>query len=104
MTPDLLAFLADWFARQCDGEWEHDQGVTLENLDNPGWSLRIRIEDTDLHGVQAPLVKFDESEDEWLRWRSDGVLFEAYGGPGDLKRVLRAFYEFATTHASVADA
>ncbi|MBN6041230.1 Imm53 family immunity protein [Amycolatopsis sp. 195334CR] len=29
-------FLERWFAGQCDDDWEHRYGITLETRDNPG--------------------------------------------------------------------
>jgi hypothetical protein len=33
---DLLRWLQDWHAGQCDGDWEHSYGVDIGTLDNPG--------------------------------------------------------------------
>jgi hypothetical protein len=46
-TSDLM-WLCEWFANQCDGDWEHEFGISLETLDNPGWSLRIDLPRTAL--------------------------------------------------------
>lgn len=35
----LIDRLEDWYQSNCDGDWEHGFGVTIESLDNPGWSL-----------------------------------------------------------------
>ena len=63
MTSGALEFLIDWFAIHCDGDWEHSEGIRIATLDNPGWALDVRIEDTELDGVlglvhQAPLHDF----------------------------------------------
>lgn len=68
----------------------------------PGWWLSVRIEGTDLHGIQTPWASSDESEQEWLRWRSTGSVFEAYGGPRDLARLVDAFRAFALEHGDGA--
>ena len=47
-SADLLAQLAAWFATQCNGEWEHQHGITLESCDNPGWILKVDLMDTPL--------------------------------------------------------
>ena len=36
-----LDWLMNWYSAQCDEDWEHQYGVKLETLDNPGWSLII---------------------------------------------------------------
>jgi hypothetical protein len=32
---DVLGWLEQWYQQQCDDEWEHHYGVTIETLDNP---------------------------------------------------------------------
>ena len=34
-APGTLAWLQAWYATQCDGDWEHANGVSIESLDNP---------------------------------------------------------------------
>jgi Immunity protein 53 len=95
---DDLEFLMTWFQSCCDGDWEHDLGIRLATLDNPGWSLDVRIADTYLDGIVAESRFVETSEQVWLQWRSTGTTFEANCGPGDLRRALRAFREFAEKH------
>ena len=33
--------LSNWFASQCDGEFEHAYGIRIESTDNPGWLIRF---------------------------------------------------------------
>ncbi|WP_239135544.1 Imm53 family immunity protein, partial [Actinoplanes derwentensis] len=30
--PDALTWLQGWYATQCDGDWEHEYGVSIETL------------------------------------------------------------------------
>lgn len=78
-----LSFLTAWFARQSDGDWEHDLGIKIETLDNPGWAVDIRLADTELDGTVIDWQRADESDDVWLHWRSTGDMFEARCGPSD---------------------
>ena len=93
-----LAFLLRWFQSHCDGDWEHDDGIMIETLDNPGWSIRIRIEGTELEGRVTPWVRLHDDSDEhvWLYWHSSGTEFRAACGPTDLPRALAAFQLFAS--------
>ncbi|MGW6512521.1 Imm53 family immunity protein, partial [Streptomyces niveus] len=36
------------YAQQCGGEWEHERGVRIATLDNPGWTVSIDLEETEL--------------------------------------------------------
>lgn len=94
-TDSALAFMTAWFVRHCDGDWEHDLGIRIETLDNPGWAVDVRLGDTELEGKSAEWHREEASESEWLHWRSTGDTFEARCGPGDLARALAAFQSFA---------
>jgi len=42
-----LSLLEKWYSAQCDGDWEHQYGVSIGTLDNPGWTLEIDLRGTD---------------------------------------------------------
>jgi hypothetical protein len=74
-------WLADWFVRHCDGEWEHGHGITVETIDNPGWGVKIWLTGTELDG--RPFTEIDDrlrSDDDWLLCRVNGEFFEGVGG------------------------
>ncbi len=48
VSRDVLAELQRWYLAQCNDDWEHSYGVTIETLDNPGWSVHIDLADTAL--------------------------------------------------------
>ena len=45
---DILCWLQNWYHSNCDGGWEHLYGVKIDTLDNPGWSVAIDLEDTEI--------------------------------------------------------
>src|SRR5687768_6013127 len=47
VADDYFDYLANWYAAQCDDEWEHEFGIRLQTLDNPGWNLQIDLVGTD---------------------------------------------------------
>jgi len=59
--------LQNWYAKQCNGDWEHMQGVKIETSDNPGWFIKVDLEFTPLHNKTA-------------RGSTDGVDWEFIGG------------------------
>jgi len=95
MTPASIGFLVEWYKAHCDGDWEHDVAIRISTLDNPGWLLDVRIEDTELEGRIVDWVELEEDEMRWLHWRSTGKFFHARCGSGDLQRALDAFRVFA---------
>lgn len=52
MMSDDLAWLLEWFAAQCDGDWEHEYGIRIGTLDNPGWRIRISLIGTELENKE----------------------------------------------------
>ncbi len=86
-----LNWLMHWYQSQCDGEWEHDQGISIETLDNPGWSLKIDLEDTEAHGREMPPRTYGDMEqgvDWWICGTRDNH-FWASGGPLQLETMIR---------------
>jgi|GEM_PF-6717187 len=43
-----LAWLIQWFADQCDGWWEHANGIKMGTTINPGWYLKVSTHETPL--------------------------------------------------------
>src|SRR5690348_835052 len=89
--PDALTWLQGWFAAHCDGDWEHDRGITIENLDNPGWSVRIELAGTELHNVPFQRYEHHRSEDDWLVLWVDATSWNARCGPLNLGEALHQF-------------
>jgi hypothetical protein len=108
MTDDL-SWLQQWYSEQCDDEWEHGSGITIETIDNPGWSVKIRVEGTELASAQFEPVKSALSETDWIQCRvaerKNGLLpnsspnyrrFEGFGGAlnlGDIIKIFRTWVE-----------
>lgn len=55
-----------WYAAQCDGEWEHQYGLSIDTLDNPGWSVSIDLIGTVLHDVNMEKYQQDNSPNDWI--------------------------------------
>lgn len=98
-----LQWLAQWYHRHIDGDWEHTYGVTITTLDNPGWSLQVDLEGTALRDV---IFEPEESElgEQWSRFWKDDVKgrFHAAGDPTALPRMIERFRAWA--EASAPDA
>ncbi|MGW4397677.1 immunity 53 family protein [Amycolatopsis nivea] len=92
---ESFQFLLDWYAEQCDEEWEHAFGVELSTLDNPGWSLEIDLADTDLAGRRMEGPDFEDAAGRWAQCWSDGKKFRGACDPSSLELVLAQFQNFA---------
>lgn len=94
---DQLSRLRDWYAAQCDDDWEHSYGIKIETLDNPGWLLHIDLTGTDLQNKSfAPIDRGDSERGvDWLHCKVDSGKFEAAGGVPNLPDMLEAFLAWA---------
>ena len=39
----IIQWLQDWTKTQIDGDWEHELGISISLLDNPGWILSADV-------------------------------------------------------------
>jgi Immunity protein 53 len=91
-----ISKLCHWYAAHCVNEWHEEFGIKIETLDNPGWSLKIDIENTTLSERDLVEVKQENSDTDWLIARRNGQTFEAFGGPMNLDDMIEIFLNWAT--------
>jgi hypothetical protein len=92
---DPLSELQEWYAAQCNDEWEHAYGVTIDTLDNPGWRLRIDIRDTSLAERSHERQEIHRNEEDWLVCWVEEEQFNAACGPRNLVEAIALFLEWA---------
>lgn len=93
---DTILWLQEWYAAQCDGEWEHQQGVEIGTLDNPGWRVAIDLAGTALEETNfATVDETDTSADDWVYCEVAAGTFRGAGGPGNLLDILQIFRSWA---------
>ena len=99
LVPDgiaqCLAWIQKWYASQCDGDWEHTFGVSIETLDNPGWIVRVNLEGTELEEVPFEEIKRLEPKRTWLSCRVGEKTWQGAGGPHMLGEILAVFTRWA---------
>ena len=72
-----------WYGAQCDGAWEHQQGVKIETLDNPGWLLKVSLAGTSLEGRPFAKVEVNPGNpvgDPAAHWHVCDVSEGEFGG------------------------
>jgi hypothetical protein len=94
---DALVLLQQWYAAQCNGDWEHTYGVKIDTLDNPGWILTVDLEETDLAGILIERNREVRSESDWVQYEVVGNKFVACGGPHNLGELIRCFLMVVST-------
>jgi hypothetical protein len=90
----VLVALQRWYAAECNGDWEHSYGIVIETLDNPGWLVKIDLEETLLACRARPRVEIRASEDNWLDIEITDEKFTGSGDPTKLHNILQAFIDF----------
>ena len=90
--------LQEWYISCCDGDWEHEFGIHIGTLDNPGWSVSVDLERTKLMNAQFEPIREDISESDWLHCWVANAKFEGRGDPSKLARILIVFLDWRRQH------
>lgn len=93
-----IQWLQQWYESQCNGDWEHQHGVKITTIDNPGWDLKIDIYNTDLEGLEIDYQLVEKSEEDWYGFKADKYKFEAFGDPSKLETLILKFREVVEQH------
>lgn len=93
---NTLTRIQNWYETNCNGDWEHTYGLKIGNIDNPGWSLKVDLEDSYLQNINFEECKYEnEDENDWVHCRKENFKFIGYGGPQKLTELLQIFLEWA---------
>lgn len=90
-----LCRLQRWYSAQCDDDWEHQLGVSVETLDNPGWHVKIDLVDTPLADVPFHPIHATAYERKWIDCKVENGVFIGMGGPHMLGAIIEAFIRWA---------
>lgn len=85
--------LTDWYAKQCNGDWEHDFGIKIESLDNPGWSIEIDTFNTVCQLKDLPIQVIENNEFDWYSFYVKDSKFKASCAIFCLPFVLNKFFQ-----------
>jgi hypothetical protein len=89
-----LIWLQEWYRHQCDGHWEHQYGIKIDTLDNPGW--QVKIDGLKFAPVPERGLRLDEeiSETSWIKCSLEGGVFLGYSDPEGLSRIVQTFRQW----------
>lgn len=93
MEHTIIHWIQNWYAEQCNGDWEHSYGVKINTLDNPGWDVEIDLTETDLEGLSIEYYLVEESETDWYGISVKDNVYSAGGDPSKLELLLLKFKE-----------
>lgn len=95
MSIDELTWLQQWYLAQCDGDWEHEHGVEIGTLDNPGWHIEVDLVRTNLEGASFTPAKVERTAIDWFSCAVASEKFKASCGPRNLSEVIVMFRKWA---------
>ena len=91
MNMDVLKWIEGWYLSNCNEDWEHSYGITIETLDNPGWDVKIDLKETPLENKNIEYSFNKSSENDWYSYKIQNNEFVATGDPNKLTFLLELF-------------
>ena len=91
----IMQWLQDWTKSQIDGDWEHELGISISMLDNPGWILSADISNYgDFLKETKPLGR--DNDVDWIDFEirviaKTYVYIEIFGDISKLNKILYSF-------------
>lgn len=91
----IIQWLQDWTKSQIDGDWEHELGISISMLDNPGWILSADISNYgDFLTETKPLGR--DNDVDWIDFEirviaKTYVYIEIFGDISKLNKILYSF-------------
>ena len=91
----VIQWLQDWTKSQIDGDWEHELGISISMLDNPGWILSADISNYgDFLKETKPLGR--DNDVDWIDFEvrviaKTYVYIEIFGDISKLNKILYSF-------------
>ena len=92
MQDNLLARIQNWYKSHCNGDWEHRYGISIGNLDNPGWTIKIDLAETSLENLKFERT-IDNGTLDWLFIKTKDNVLEASCDPNKLTTVFEIFLD-----------
>jgi hypothetical protein len=91
---NILADIQQWYIDQCNGDWEHQFGIVIETLDNPGWSMTVDLIDTTLLHKPFTEVAVERDGQDWMFCKVESNQFKGSCGPKNLTEMLTLFHDW----------
>lgn len=90
-----------WYRNQCNDEWEHSFGISIDNIDNPGWKVEIDLKDTALQNKILERKLIENSETDWYDYKVVNGKYIANGDPDKLELLLETFKDFVEKNLDI---
>jgi hypothetical protein len=91
---NVFRWLEDWYHSNCNEDWEHKYGVTIESLDNPGWRIKIDLRGTPLEHEELSIAEENKGEGDWYSYSVKDSIYNGAGDPHKLIFLIEVFKKF----------
>jgi hypothetical protein len=91
MDENIINWLEDWYYANCNDEWEHNYGVKIDTIDNPGWSISIDLAETKFSKIEIERVHVEIHESDWYSFSVRESIFKGFGSINRLSFLLKKF-------------
>ncbi len=98
---NTINWLNNWILYNCDSDWEHTYGIKIQTLDNPGWSVKIDIEETPMMNVEFENIEIENDDDDWIHCKVEDNIFYGYGDLQKLENILLIFRNWVENHIKI---
>ncbi len=98
---DAIQSIQTWFLSQCNGDWEHQNGISIVSTDNPGWWVKIDVKQTQLQERSFAEISRNigsdghPSDTNWIRCYMESGIWNGAGDAKKLSEILEAFCKWA---------
>ena len=99
-STNVIEFIQEWYLSHCDGDWEHDWGLKINTLDNPGWQILINLDGTELETAAKNEIRIERNEKDWIFCFVRNKNFEIACGPANLSEALIIFMNWVQNNGN----
>lgn len=92
---DEIDWLIQWRNQRCDGFFEHESGIEITTLDNPGWGVTIDLRNTNLENRSMPDFVADHGDEDWMHCTVESRKFRGHGDNFKLRKIIAVFRNWA---------
>lgn len=96
---NVLDWISNWFAAECNGDWESDNIINIKTVSNPGWWITIDLIDTNLEHLELSQELVELSENDWFFYRIKEGKFSASGDLNKVSFLLNQFKEIVEKYS-----
>jgi len=103
---NILNWLEKWYKLNVDsngGLWAEHHGARIHTLDNPGWAVKIDLVGTLVEREIFENIEIDNGDDDWVHCRVRNEVFEGFGDPFKLEKILNIFKEWVEINTKKID-